>query len=207
MDACRQADLTKLKKYLSQEVVNFKHPYTGDTPLHCAVASPYPKRKQVIESLIRKNAALNEKNKDFLTPLHVATDHSHYDAMDVLLRHNAKVNALDGLGQTALHRYRELYKAFEIFFIMIIILYEKVFDLFFYLKYCYINRCVREDNVQACRILLSYNVDPSIVSLQGYTAAQVAAENVLKILQGSKLIHFGYKSFQPKNVSVLIFVL
>ncbi|XP_071867042.1 tankyrase isoform X2 [Bombus fervidus] len=147
LDACRQADLTKLKKYLSQEVLNFKHPYTGDTPLHCAVASPYPKRKQVIESLIRKNAALNEKNKDFLTPLHVATDHSHYDAMDVLLRHNAKVNALDGLGQTALHR------------------------------------CVREDNVQACRILLSYNVDPSIVSLQGYTAAQVAAENVLKILQ------------------------
>lgn len=105
MDACRQADLTKLKKYLSQEIVNFKHPYTGDTPLHCAVASPYPKRKQVIEALIRKNAAMNEKNKDFLTPLHVATDHSHYDAMDILLRHNAKVNALDGLGQTSLHRY------------------------------------------------------------------------------------------------------
>ncbi|XP_046487171.1 poly [ADP-ribose] polymerase tankyrase isoform X1 [Neodiprion pinetum] len=147
LDACRQADATKLKKYLSQDVVNFKHPYTGDTPLHSAVASPYPKRKQVIETLIRKNAALNEKNKDFLTPLHIATDHSHYDAMDVLLRHNAKVNALDGLGQTALHR------------------------------------CAREDNVQACRILLSYNVDPSIVSLQGYTASQVATENVIKILQ------------------------
>lgn len=115
LDACRQADLTKLKKYLSQEVVNFKHPYTGDTPLHYAVASPYPKRKQVIESLIRKNAALNEKNKDYLTPLHVATDHSHYDAMDVLLRHNAKVNALDGLGQTALHRYCELSRTFKVF--------------------------------------------------------------------------------------------
>lgn len=62
--------------------------------------------------------------------------------------------------------------------------------------------------MQACRILLSYNVDPSIVSLQGYTAAQVAAENVLKILQGSKLIHFRYEEFfQPKNVSVLMFVL
>ncbi|XP_012287563.1 tankyrase isoform X2 [Orussus abietinus] len=146
LDACRQADPAKLKKYLSQEVVNFKHPYTGDTPLHCAVASPYPKRKQIVETLVRKSTALNEKNKDFLTPLHVATDHSHYDAMDVLLRHNAKVNALDGLGQTALHR------------------------------------CAREDNVQACKILLSYNVDPSIVSLQGYTATQVATENVLKIL-------------------------
>lgn len=47
-----------------------------------------------------------------------------------------------------------------------------------------LTRCVREDNVQACRILLSYNVDPSIVSLQGYTAAQIAGENVLKVLQG-----------------------
>ncbi|XP_063992926.1 poly [ADP-ribose] polymerase tankyrase [Diachasmimorpha longicaudata] len=147
LDACRQADLVKLKKYLSADVVNFKHPYTGDTPLHCAVASPYPKRKQIIEALIRKNGSLNEKNKDFLTPLHVATDHSYYDAMDVLLRHNARVNALDGLGQTALHR------------------------------------CARDDNVQAVRILLSYNVDPTIVSLQGYTATQVATENVLKILQ------------------------
>lgn len=53
--------------------------------------------------------------------------------------------------------------------------------------------------MQACRILLSYNVDPSIVSLQGYTAAQVAAENVLKILQGSKLIHFRYKDFSTKE--------
>jgi tankyrase len=47
-----------------------------------------------------------------------------------------------------------------------------------------LHRCARDDNLQACRILLSYNVDPSIVSLQGYTAAQVATENVLKILQG-----------------------
>lgn len=59
-----------------------------------------------------------------------------------------QVNALDGLGQTALHR------------------------------------CARDDNVQACRILISYNVDTSIVSLQGYAANQVALENVLKILQG-----------------------
>jgi len=191
LDACRQADLTKLKKYLSQEVVNFKHPYTGDTPMHCAVASPYPKRKQIIEALIRKNAAMNEKNKDFLTPLHVATDHSHYDAMDILLRHNTKVNALDGLGQTALHRYFCSGKPFvsvclctrnERFFNIIRIHKSSINYL--------LTRCAREDNMQACRILLSYNIDPSIVSLQGYTAAQIAAENVLKILQGEQLIWF-----------------
>lgn len=64
------------------------------------MASPYPKRKQIVETLIRKGVHLNEKNKDFLTPLHVATDLSHYDMMDTLLRSGAKVNALDALGQT-----------------------------------------------------------------------------------------------------------
>uniref|UniRef100_A0A7R9CVM7 Poly [ADP-ribose] polymerase n=1 Tax=Timema cristinae TaxID=61476 RepID=A0A7R9CVM7_TIMCR len=245
LEASRQADPTKVKKYLTPDVVNFKHPYTGDTPLvritnllknkqsalvsflctctcrathplyglghsivhsyftshhdshcrdsilpptaahvagtlshlpqrltlpglyptshsdsccrdsilpptathHCASSSPYLKRKQVLETIIRKGAHLNEKNKEMLTPLHVASDNSHSDAIDVLLRHGAKVNALDGLGQTALHR------------------------------------CAREDNLQACRILLSYNVDTTIISLQGYTAVQVATETVLKILQ------------------------
>lgn len=33
LEAARQADLTKVKKYLSPDLVNFKHPYTGDTPL------------------------------------------------------------------------------------------------------------------------------------------------------------------------------
>lgn len=67
---------------------------------HCAVMSPYPKRKQVVETLVRKGAHLNEKNKELLTPLHIATDLSHYDLMDTLLRLGAKVNALDALGQT-----------------------------------------------------------------------------------------------------------
>ncbi|XP_049821633.1 poly [ADP-ribose] polymerase tankyrase isoform X3 [Aethina tumida] len=104
LEAARQADTSKIKKYLTADIINFKHPYTGDTALHMAVNSLYPKRKQILELLIRKGVNLNEKNKDFLTALHLATDNSHYDLMDVLLRHGAKVNALDGLGQTALHR-------------------------------------------------------------------------------------------------------
>lgn len=46
-----------------------------------------------------------------------------------------------------------------------------------------LHRCARDDNVQACRLLLSYGIDYTIVSLQGYTAAQLASENVLKILK------------------------
>ncbi|KAK7463981.1 hypothetical protein BaRGS_00038021 [Batillaria attramentaria] len=110
-------------------------------------SSPFPKRKQVVELLIRKGANLNDKNKDYLTPLHIAADKAHYDVMDVLLKHGAKVNALDSLGQTALHRVAQ------------------------------------QGNMQACRLLMSYAIDPSIVSHQGYTAAQLATDNIQKLLQ------------------------
>jgi len=146
LDACRQGDPQKLKKYLTADVLNFKHPYTGDNCLHCAVSSPFPKRKAIVETLCRKGCNMNEKNKEFLTPLHVATEKSHYDVMELLLKHGAKVNALDSLGQTGLHRSG------------------------------------REGNVQACRVLLTFGVDPSIVSLQGYTAAQLATDSVSKLL-------------------------
>lgn len=155
LEACRQADLSKAKKLLSStantcasvaELVGFKHPYSSDSAVHCAVSSPFPKRKAVVEMLYRKGANLNDKNKEFLTPLHVAVDKSHYDVTDTLLKCRAKVNALDSAGQTALHR------------------------------------SARDGNVQACRILLSYGSDPTIVSLQGYTAAQLATESVTKLL-------------------------
>jgi ankyrin repeat protein len=68
-----------VKKALAPEIINFKHPYSHDTPLHCATASPFPKRKSVVETLCRKGANLNDKNKEFLTPLHVAAEKSHYD--------------------------------------------------------------------------------------------------------------------------------
>uniref|UniRef100_A0A8D3C5E8 Poly [ADP-ribose] polymerase n=1 Tax=Scophthalmus maximus TaxID=52904 RepID=A0A8D3C5E8_SCOMX len=104
LQAAREADVTKAKKTLALEIINFKHPHTHETALHCVVASPHPKRKQVTELLLRKGANVNEKNKDFMTPLHVAAERAHNDIMEVLQKHGAKVNALDTLGQTALHR-------------------------------------------------------------------------------------------------------
>ncbi|XP_061590340.1 poly [ADP-ribose] polymerase tankyrase-1-like isoform X2 [Cololabis saira] len=104
LQAAREADMAKAKKTLALEIINFKHPHTHETALHCAAASPHPKRKQVTELLLRKGANVNEKNKDFMTPLHVAAERAHNDIMEVLQKHGAKVNALDTLGQTALHR-------------------------------------------------------------------------------------------------------
>ena len=45
-----------------------------------------------------------------------------------------------------------------------------------------LHRSAREGNTHGCRLLLSYGADMSIVSLQGYTAVQVATEAVQKIL-------------------------
>ena len=63
-----------------------------------------------------------------------------------------QVNALDSLGQTALHRVAQ------------------------------------QGNMQACRLLMSYAIDPSIVSHQGYTAAQLATDNIQKLLQGKSYV-------------------
>uniref|UniRef100_A0A7N8XJ29 Poly [ADP-ribose] polymerase tankyrase-1-like n=1 Tax=Mastacembelus armatus TaxID=205130 RepID=A0A7N8XJ29_9TELE len=90
LQAAREADMAKAKKTLALEIINFKHPHTHDTALHCAVASPHPKRKQVTELLLRKGANVNEKNKDFMTPLHVAAERAHNDIMEVLQKHGAK---------------------------------------------------------------------------------------------------------------------
>ncbi|XP_059386139.1 poly [ADP-ribose] polymerase tankyrase-2-like [Carassius carassius] len=104
LQAAREADMALFKKHLSLETINFKHPLTQETALHCVSTSPYPKRKQICELLLRKGANVNEKNKDFLTPLHLAAEKSHNDIIELLVKHEAKVNAVDHLGQTALHR-------------------------------------------------------------------------------------------------------
>uniref|UniRef100_A0A4W4E2T3 Poly [ADP-ribose] polymerase n=1 Tax=Electrophorus electricus TaxID=8005 RepID=A0A4W4E2T3_ELEEL len=103
LQATREADVAKVKK-TAQEIISFKHPHSHDSALHCAVASPHPKRKQVTELLLRKGANIHDKNKDFMTPFHVAAERAHNDVLEVLQKHGAKVNAVDTLGQTALHR-------------------------------------------------------------------------------------------------------
>ncbi len=62
------------------------------------------------------------------------------------------MNAVDTLGQTALHR------------------------------------AALAGHLQTCRLLLSYGADPAIVSLQGFTAAQMGNEAVQQILNGTDWI-------------------
>ncbi|KAG2465807.1 TNKS1 protein, partial [Polypterus senegalus] len=103
LQAARESDLAKVKKSLALEIINFKHPQSNETALHCAVASPHPKRKQVAELLLRKGANVNEKNKDGLVPLHNACSYGHYEVAELLVRHGASVNVADLWKFTPLH--------------------------------------------------------------------------------------------------------
>ncbi|KAG5841492.1 hypothetical protein ANANG_G00200060 [Anguilla anguilla] len=73
--------------------------------------------------------------------------------MEALQKHGAKVNALDTLGQTALHR------------------------------------AALAGHLQTCRLLLSHGADPAIVSLQGFTPAQMGNEAVQQILNENIPVH------------------
>ncbi|XP_072522853.1 poly [ADP-ribose] polymerase tankyrase-2-like isoform X2 [Salminus brasiliensis] len=103
LQAVRKADFMDIKKSLSLETINFKHPQTHESALHCATASSYSKRKQICEMLLRKGANVNDKTEDLLTPLHLAAEKSHNDVIELLIKHGAKVNTVDSQGQTPLH--------------------------------------------------------------------------------------------------------
>ncbi|XP_046888097.1 poly [ADP-ribose] polymerase tankyrase-2-like isoform X2 [Hypomesus transpacificus] len=101
LQAAREADVARVKKHLTQETLSFKHPLTHETALHCASSSFSPERKQVCDLLLRRGADINHKTKGFQTPLHVASEKNHDDVVEMLVRHEAKVNAVDSQG---LHR-------------------------------------------------------------------------------------------------------
>ena len=47
-----------------------------------------------------------------------------------------------------------------------------------------LHRCARSDNINGCRILVSYQADVNAVNLQGCTPAHLASSAVIAILQG-----------------------
>lgn len=52
-----------------------------------------------------------------------------------------------------------------------------------------LHRAALAGHIQTCKLLLSFGADPSVVSLQGFTAAQTGNEAVQQILNGSRMPH------------------
>ncbi|XP_012505275.1 PREDICTED: tankyrase-1 [Propithecus coquereli] len=138
LQAAREADLAKVKKTLALEIINFKQPQSHETalstPLHLAAGY---NRVRIVQLLLQHES----------TPIRTSdVDYRLLEASKAGDLETVKMNALDTLGQTALHR------------------------------------AALAGHLQTCRLLLSYGSDPSIISLQGFTAAQMGNEAVQQIL-------------------------
>ncbi|CAF0734042.1 unnamed protein product [Rotaria sordida] len=104
LDAIHNGDTSRVKKFLSNETINFRHFKTGDSPLHISCTSSLAKhRRQIFEMLIRRGALVNVLNTAQMAPIHICAEADHSDLLEILLKHNADINLLDGQGQTALH--------------------------------------------------------------------------------------------------------
>lgn len=77
------------------------------TPLHHAVLQsrrkPTSACREMVELLLKHNAAVNARDDDGMTPLHTAANQGSREAMEVLLAHKADVNARDNDDETPLH--------------------------------------------------------------------------------------------------------
>ncbi|CAF2591790.1 unnamed protein product [Rotaria sp. Silwood2] len=63
LDAIHNGDMSRVKKLLTNETVNFRHFKTGDSPLHVACTSSAAKhRRQIFDILIRRGALINALN-------------------------------------------------------------------------------------------------------------------------------------------------
>src|SRR5262245_7475822 len=80
-----------------------------NTPLHevCVTVGgtveDAKNRRAVAELLLAVRADINAKNKEGVTPLHLAAYHGNKDMVELLLSHKADVKAVDRKGRTPLH--------------------------------------------------------------------------------------------------------
>lgn len=115
-----------------------------------------------------------------MTPLHVAAERAHNDILEVLQKHGAKVCFLLAFVCSWFNIWQQV--------TLVLLnpnhlwLQVNAADT---LGQTALHRAALAGHIQTCKLLLSYGADPSIVSLQGFTAAQMGNEAVQQILNGN----------------------
>ena len=103
LEAVRSADIGKIKRIISPELINFCHPLTLDSALHICAKSNSAKRERVAEFLIKRGCDVGLRNKEKLTPLHDSAAHGNGEVLEMLVKASSDINALDELMLTPLH--------------------------------------------------------------------------------------------------------
>ena len=132
----------------------------GDTALHRAGVGAADEASAIVGLLVNAGVAINSRNEDGQTPLHLAVARSP-SQMDALLEHGADIDAQDAEGNTALHVAAG----------------------------CSLSRCWSADgNVVGANIitLLEAGADATIANAQGQTPWDLAMENENEQLSGSE---------------------
>ena len=147
LHSCRSGDVSRVKKHSDQLIQQFQHPFTLENALHVALAScPQPQLKKVVETLIKKGVAINDKNKDGISPLTVAAGRpDSLEVIEVLLKAGCNANSIDANGET-----REC-PQIDIFGHLI----EKLGSItnYNFSLFLALHHCARLDNAQGCRMV------------------------------------------------------
>jgi len=104
LEAVKSSDMSKIKKIVTPELINFVHPLTLNSALHYSSMSSSQKRERVAEFLIKKGCNITMTNREKLTPMHMCAEHGCCDVLELLIKAGAEVNSLDEIRQTPLHR-------------------------------------------------------------------------------------------------------
>ena len=100
-EACRNGDLSKVKKLVNTSNVNARDTAgRKSSPLHFAAGFG---RKDVVEYLLQCGANVHARDDGGLIPLHNACSFGHAEVVQLLLRHGADANARDNWNYTPLH--------------------------------------------------------------------------------------------------------
>uniref|UniRef100_A0A8C9G2G7 Poly [ADP-ribose] polymerase n=1 Tax=Pavo cristatus TaxID=9049 RepID=A0A8C9G2G7_PAVCR len=179
------------------------------TPLHLAAGY---NRVKIVQLLLQHGADVHAKDKGDLVPLHNACSYGHYEVTELLVKHGACVNAMDLWQFTPLHEAASKNRV-EVCSLLLSYgadptllnchnkstidlaptpqLKERLaceyktrsVNALDNLGQTSLHRAAHCGHLQTCRLLLSSGCDPSIVSLQGFTALQMGNESVQQLLQ------------------------
>lgn len=169
----KNGDFIRLKSIVNSinDIVKFKHYRTGDTLLHACFTNVNKSnsglQKQIIEYLIKKGVNINERNHNLDSVLHIAIANSNKNS-------NYKTIFIDLIELLLRHNIKSN-------------LVDKNGDSALHLA-------ARLNMITICKLLITYNFDVTLKSLNG--------QNVLQMTNNEHLKQYFYEQFNKQQSTI-----